>query len=154
MSESKAVILGCAGKALSADEIAFYRDERPWGFILFARNIGEPGQVEDLVAALRDSVGRPGAPVFIDQEGGRVQRLRPPVAPNYPSGSALGALHRSDSQAGLRAAWLMARLHAFDLLRLGDTDLRGKPLFRRKNRRTQSDLALAEDQKRGLQTAG
>jgi len=119
MSESKAVILGCAGKSLSNAEISFYRDERPWGFILFARNIGEPSQVQDLVAALRDSVGRPGVPVFIDQEGGRVQRLRPPVAPNYPSGSALGALHRSDSQAGLRAAWLMARLHAFDLLRLG-----------------------------------
>ena len=121
MSESKAVILGCAGKVLSADEAAFYRDERPWGFILFARNIGEPGEVQDLVASLRDSVGRPAAPVFIDQEGGRVQRLRPPVAPNYPSGGALGALYRTDRQAGLRAAWLMARLHAFDLLRLGVT---------------------------------
>jgi beta-N-acetylhexosaminidase len=121
MSESKAVILGCAGKTLSADERAFYRNERPWGFILFARNIGNPDQIQDLVGGLRDSVGRPGAPVFIDQEGGRVQRLRPPVAPNYPAGSALGALYRSDRQAGLRAAWLMARLHAFDLARLGIT---------------------------------
>lgn len=119
MSESKAVILGCAGKSISSDETSFYRDERPWGFILFARNIGEPNEIADLVASLRDSVGRPGAPVFIDQEGGRVQRLRPPVAPNYPAGSALGALYRSDRQAGLRAAWLMARLHAFDLLRFG-----------------------------------
>lgn len=119
MSESKAVILGCAGKSLSGDEASFYRDERPWGFILFARNIGEPDEIADLVASLRDSVGRPQAPVFIDQEGGRVQRLRPPVAPNYPAGSALGALYRSDRQAGLRAAWLMARLHAFDLLRFG-----------------------------------
>jgi beta-N-acetylhexosaminidase len=119
MSESKAVILGCAGKSLSADEASFYRGERPWGFILFARNIGEPAEISDLVAGLRDSVGRPDAPVFIDQEGGRVQRLRPPVAPNYPAGSALGALYRSDREAGLRAAWLMARLHAFDLLRFG-----------------------------------
>jgi beta-N-acetylhexosaminidase len=119
MSESKAVILGCAGKSLTAEEASFYRGERPWGFILFARNIGEPAQIGDLVAALRDSVGRPDAPVFIDQEGGRVQRIRPPIAPNYPSGSALGALYRSDREAGLRAAWLMARLHAFDLLRLG-----------------------------------
>jgi beta-N-acetylhexosaminidase len=119
MSESRAVILGCAGKSLSEDEIAFYRGERPWGFILFARNIGEPAEIADLVAGLRDSVGRPDAPVFIDQEGGRVQRLRPPVAPNYPASSALGALYRSDKQAGLRAAWLMARLHAFDLLRFG-----------------------------------
>ncbi len=119
MSESRAVILGCAGKSISSDEKSFYRDERPWGFILFARNIGEPNEIADLVASLRDSVGRPGAPVFIDQEGGRVQRLRPPVAPNYPAGSALGALYRDDRQAGLRAAWLMARLHAFDLLRFG-----------------------------------
>ncbi len=119
MSESKAVILGCAGKSISSDEKSFYRDERPWGFILFARNIGEPNEIADLVASLRDSVGRPGAPVFIDQEGGRVQRLRPPVAPNYPAGSALGALYRDDRQTGLRAAWLMARLHAFDLLRFG-----------------------------------
>ena len=76
MSESKAVILGCAGKSLSKDEIDFYRGERPWGFILFARNIGEPAEIADLVAGLRDSVGRPHAPVFIDQEGGRVQRLQ------------------------------------------------------------------------------
>jgi beta-N-acetylhexosaminidase len=120
MSESKAVILGCAGKSLSEDERHFYRNERPWGFILFARNIGEPNEIADLAASMRDSVGRPDAPVFIDQEGGRVQRLRPPVVPtNYPPGSALGALYRSDKEAGLRAAWLMARLHAFDLLRFG-----------------------------------
>ncbi len=119
MSESQSVILGCAGKELTPDEARFYRDVRPWGFILFARNIGEPQQITDLVAALRDSVGRPDAPVFIDQEGGRVQRLRPPIAPNYPAGSAIGALYREDRQAGLRAAWLLARLHAFDLLRFG-----------------------------------
>jgi len=59
--------------------------------------------------------------VFIDQEGGRVQRLRPPLAPNYPAGGALGALWRNDREAGTRAAWLMARLHAFDLLRFGIT---------------------------------
>ena len=86
MTESKAMILGCAGKSLTPDEISFYRGERPWGFILFARNIGEPAQIRDLVAAMRDSIGRPDAPVFIDQEGGRVQRLRPPLAPNYPAG--------------------------------------------------------------------
>jgi beta-N-acetylhexosaminidase len=121
MSESKSMILGCAGKSLTDDEIRFYRDERPWGFILFARNIGEAGQIRDLVASMRDSVGRPDAPVFIDQEGGRVQRLRPPLAPNYPAGGALGALWRDDREAGRRAAWLMARLHAFDLSRLGIT---------------------------------
>lgn len=121
MTESKAMILGCAGKNITPDEIRFYRDERPWGFILFARNIGEPEQIRDLVTSLRDSIGRPDAPVFVDQEGGRVQRLRPPVAPNYPAGSALGALYRQDKEAGLRSAWLLARLHAFDLQRLGIT---------------------------------
>ena len=119
MSESKAVILGCLGKSVSKDEVSFYRGERPWGFILFARNIGEPAEIADLVAGLRDSIGRPDAPVFIDQEGGRVQRIRPPVVPNYPSGSAIGGLYRSNREAGLRAAWLLARLHAFDLQRFG-----------------------------------
>ncbi len=118
MTESRSLVLGCAGKTLSRDEIAFYRGEAPWGFILFARNIGEPEQIKDLVAHLRDCVGW-NAPVFIDQEGGRVQRLRPPLAPNYPAGASLGALYRDDEEAGLRAAWLLARLHAFDLLRYG-----------------------------------
>lgn len=113
------MILGCAGKSLTREEINFYRNECPWAFILFARNIGEAEQIRDLVAEMRDCIGRPDALVFIDQEGGRVQRLRPPLAPNYPSGGALGALWRDDHDAGARAAWLMARLHAFDLLRYG-----------------------------------
>jgi beta-N-acetylhexosaminidase len=121
MTESKSMILGCSGKTLTPDEIRFYGDERPWGFILFARNIGEPEQIRDLVLSLRETVGRPEAPVFIDQEGGRVQRLRPPLAPNYPAGAALGALYRQGREAGLRAAWLLARLHAFDLTRFGIT---------------------------------
>ncbi|QKC83527.1 beta-N-acetylhexosaminidase [Mesorhizobium sp. NZP2077] len=121
MTESKAMILGCAGKSLTREEINFYRNECPWAFILFARNIGETEQIRDLVAEMRDCIGRPDALVFIDQEGGRVQRLRPPLAPNYPAGGALGALWRDDHDAGARAAWLMARLHAFDLLRYGIT---------------------------------
>ncbi len=121
MTESKAMILGCHGKSLSREEVRFYRGECPWVFILFARNIGEPEQIRDLVAEMRDCVNRPEAPVFIDQEGGRVQRLRPPLAPNYPAGAALGALWQDDHEAGERAAWLLARLHAFDLLRYGIT---------------------------------
>jgi beta-N-acetylhexosaminidase len=115
MSESKAMILGASGVRLTPDETAFYRDQRPWGFILFARNVSETEQVRDLIASMRDCVGRPDAPVFVDQEGGRVQRLRPPLAPNYPHASALGELYGRDRAAGLRAAWLMSRLHAFDL---------------------------------------
>lgn len=119
MSESKAIILGASTTTLTPDEKAFFRDERPWGFIVFARNISSQAQLQDLAAAMRDCVGRPNAPVFVDQEGGRVQRLRPPLARNYPPASALGALYRHDKQAGLRAAWLMSRLHSFDLLRCG-----------------------------------
>jgi len=121
MTESKAMILGATGKCLTAEELDLYRSERPWGFILFARNIGEPEQIRDLVASMRDAVGRQDAPVFIDQEGGRVQRLRPPLAPNYPTGAALGRIFAANPEAGLRAAWLMSRLHAFDLLNLGIT---------------------------------
>jgi beta-N-acetylhexosaminidase len=119
MSESKAMILGAAGLRLTPDEIAFYRDERPWGFILFARNVAEMAQVRDLAASMRDAVGRPDALVFVDQEGGRVQRLRPPLAPNYPPAGALGEIYRRDHETGLRAAWLMSRLHAADLARNG-----------------------------------
>ena len=121
MSESKAMILGAAGTRLTAEETAFYRGERPWGFILFARNIAEPQQIRDLVAEMRDCVGRPDAPVFIDQEGGRVQRLRPPLAQSYPPAASVGAVYRADAEAGERAAWLMARLHAFDLASYGIT---------------------------------
>ncbi len=119
MSESKAWIAGSSGLQLTPSEREFFAAERPWGYILFGRNIKELDQISDLVASFRDAVGNPHAPVFIDQEGGRVQRLRPPLAPNYPSGSAIGALHAVDRKQGLRVAWLMSRLHAFDLHRCG-----------------------------------
>ncbi|TIU20360.1 MAG: beta-hexosaminidase, partial [Mesorhizobium sp.] len=63
MTESKSMILGCAGKSLTREEINFYRNECPWGFILFARNIAETEQIRDLVAAMRDCIERPDAPV-------------------------------------------------------------------------------------------
>ena len=72
-----AAIFGCAGPVLSGAERDFFRDADPWGFILFARNIDTPDQVRALTAALRESVGR-DAPILIDQEGGRVARLKPP----------------------------------------------------------------------------
>lgn len=118
MSESKAMILGLSGKALTEEEKAFYRAERPWGFILFARNVGTAEELRALTDDLRDLAGE-GVPVFLDQEGGRVQRLRPPLAPNYPSAAAIGRLHAVDGEAGLRAAWLSGRLHAIDLARYG-----------------------------------
>ena len=72
-----ATVLGCGGADLSADEAAFFRDAAPWGFILFARNVETPDQLRRLTGDLRDAVGR-DAPILIDQEGGRVQRLRAP----------------------------------------------------------------------------
>lgn len=113
------MILGCSGLSLTADEKSLYRDEQPWGFIVFARNLYEPAQISDLVAEMRDTVGGRNAPVLIDQEGGRVQRIREPIVPRYPSAAVLGELYWRDKALGLRAAWLMSRLHAFDLLKLG-----------------------------------
>ena len=121
MSESKAFISGCKGLTLTVEEKAFFAGERPWGFILFGRNIGEAQQISDLVAELRDSISNPEAPVLIDQEGGRVQRIRPPIVPQYPNGAAIGEIYRREPEQGLRAAWLMSRLHAFDLMRFGIT---------------------------------
>lgn len=120
MTESKALILGCSGLSLTPDEKAFYREHRPWGFILFGRNIGDAAQITDLIADMRDSVGW-HAPVLIDQEGGRVQRIKPPILQAYPSAQVLGDIYRQDREKGIRAAWLMSRLHAFDLRRLGFT---------------------------------
>ena len=125
MNESKALILGCSGLALTPDEKAFYREHRHWGFILFGRNIGDAAQISDLIASMRESVGWE-APVLIDQEGGRVQRIKPPILQAYPSAQVLGDIYRQDREKGLRAAWLMSRLHAFDLKALGFTmDCRG-----------------------------
>lgn len=119
MTDTKAMILGCSGLTLTQDEIALYKAERPWGFILFGRNIGDAQQITDLVASMRDAVGRPDAPVLIDQEGGRVQRIRPPLLQSYPNAQALGEIYLRDKAQGLRAAWLMSRLHAFDLMKFG-----------------------------------
>ncbi|MDQ0457201.1 beta-N-acetylhexosaminidase [Rhizobium paknamense] len=113
------MILGCSGPVLTQDEIAFFRDHQPWGFIVFGRNCVDGAQIADLVAGLRDTVGGRNAPVLIDQEGGRVQRIREPMSPRYPSGAAIGDLYRRDRQKGQRAAWIMSRLHAFDLSRYG-----------------------------------
>ena len=77
-----AAILGVQGPDLLAQEQAFFREANPWGFVLFARNVETPGQLSRLTAALREAVGRE-APIFIDQEGGRVQRLRPPHWHDY-----------------------------------------------------------------------
>jgi beta-N-acetylhexosaminidase len=114
-----ACILGCAGLTLSAEEAAFFRQVKPWGFILFARNVETPDQVRALVDALRDTVGRDDAPVLIDQEGGRVARLKPPHWKRYPPGEAYGQLAGDNPLLKREITRLGARLLAHDLSALG-----------------------------------
>jgi len=118
---SRAFITGVSGPELSAAEREFIRTERPWGFILFRRNIETPAQVILLISELRKELGEPDAPVLIDQEGGRVQRLGPPHWPVYPPGAIFGALYDLDPALGLSAARLSARLIAADLIEAGVT---------------------------------
>jgi beta-N-acetylhexosaminidase len=115
----KAVIFGCAGTTLSADERAFFRDADPLGFILFARNIETPEQTRRLTDEMRSCVARAEAPVLIDQEGGRVARLKPPHWRKAPPGRVLGELYARDREAGLEAARLNSRLLALDVASVG-----------------------------------
>ena len=118
---TRAFITGVSGFTLTAHERAFLRAERPWGFILFKRNIDTPAQTSVLVEELRESVGDLDVPVLIDQEGGRVQRFGPPHWPAYPPGAVFGTLYDIDRKLGLAAARLSARLIAADLIDLGVT---------------------------------
>jgi len=114
----RAFITGLAGTTITPDERAFLREREPWGFIIFTRNIDTPAQVRRLTASVRDAVGR-DAPVLVDQEGGRVQRLGPPHWPTYPPGAAYGRLYNRNAADGIRAAYLGARLIAADLAAVG-----------------------------------
>lgn len=111
-----AAILGCEGPALTAGEAAFFREADPLGFILFARNVATPDQVRRLTADLRDAVGR-DAPVLVDQEGGRVQRLRAPHWREWLP--PLDEVARHPPQTRARAIWLRYRLIAADLRAVG-----------------------------------
>lgn len=113
---ARAVIFGCGGTRISPAERSFFAEADPWGFILFARNVENPAQLRRLTSELRESVGR-DAPVLVDQEGGRVQRLRPPHwrdwLPALDEATSLAADARS------RALWLRARLIAAELREAG-----------------------------------
>ena len=121
MARPLACILGCAGLELSPEEHAFFRETRPWGFILFKRNVDTPQQVTRLTEALREAVDNPSAPILIDQEGGRVQRMGPPHWPAYPPGRAYGEILTNDPLTRREAARLGARLMAHDLRQVGIT---------------------------------
>ena len=116
---SAACILGCAGLRLGPEERALFREVRPWGFILFARNIEDADQTRALIDALREAADDAGAPVFVDQEGGRVQRLKPPLARRRRPADLFGALYVDRPETAVEAVWLNHRLIAHELAALG-----------------------------------
>ncbi len=118
VSAPRALVLGCAGEQLTPEEKRFFAAADPLGFVLFRRNCRTREQVRALVAEWRACVGRPDAPVLIDQEGGRVARLRPPEWRAYPAAARIGAL---PDPLATEAARLAARLIADDLAELGIT---------------------------------
>jgi beta-N-acetylhexosaminidase len=115
-----AFICGCSGLELSSDECRFVADSRPWGLILFKRNVADPIQLRRLTERFREVLGRTDAPVLIDQEGGRVQRMGPPHWPAYPAAGAFDMLpvDQSHKRALVR---LTAQLLAHDLRQVGIT---------------------------------
>ncbi len=113
------MIFGLAGDTLTADERRLFAAADPLGFILFARNCVEPAQVRALCGELRAIVGRTDAPILIDQEGGRVARLRPPHWPEFPPAARFGALARARPDAAVEAVRLNARLIAHEVTALG-----------------------------------
>ena len=119
----RSFISGCEGIQLSLDETTFFQEQNPWGLILFKRNCETPAQINALTSAFRGAVGRKDAPVFIDQEGGRVQRLGPPSNywRKYPAARAYGDLYARNPLAALRAARHVGRLMAEDLIEAGIT---------------------------------
>ncbi len=116
----RAFICGCAGPAFGADEEAFIRDASPWGLILFRRNVVDRAQMRALTARFRELTGRADAPVLIDQEGGRVQRMTAPHWNAYPAAARLSAVS-DDPIVQARAAFLASRLIAHDLAEVGVT---------------------------------
>jgi beta-N-acetylhexosaminidase len=118
---ASAAVYGCQGTVLASTEREFFRDVRPFGFILFARNAEAPVQLSALCDQLRDSIGDDQAPILIDQEGGRVQRLKPPHWQARPAARRFGDLFERSAHQGREAAYLCARLIAHDLRSVGVT---------------------------------
>jgi beta-N-acetylhexosaminidase len=116
---ASACILGCAGTELTDAERDFFRAVKPWGFILFARNIRDRDQTRALCEALREAAGDTGALVFVDQEGGRVQRLKPPLARHRRPAALFGQLHDHRPETAEEAVRLNHQLMAYELADFG-----------------------------------
>lgn len=118
MAEPRACILSIAGQTLAGDEVKLLARANPWGVILMGRSCGSPGQVRALTDSIQQATGRPTL-IFIDQEGGRVRRLRPPNWPDFPAAGVYGTLYAQDRAKGLEATWLGHRLMAAELEAIG-----------------------------------
>jgi beta-N-acetylhexosaminidase len=119
----RAAILGIAGTRLSADEIAQFRAAPPFGLILFARNIADPPQLRALTAEIRDLLGA-ATPILIDQEGGRVARLRPPHWPSFPPAAQFEHGPAEAAEANAFALGAMCRAEGLDVVCAPVLDLR------------------------------
>src|SRR4051812_28786227 len=113
------LITGLSGEALTDEERRFYRDAKPAGVIIFGRNVAGGAQLKHLIDDVRDAVGTTDFLVLVDQEGGRVQRLKPPVAHLLPAAAAYAALYRRDAEKAKCAAFAIARLTAEELSGFG-----------------------------------
>ena len=117
----RAFVSGCSGHRLTSEERDFFKSTSPWGLILFKRNVLEPIQIKELISEFREVVGRSDAPVLIDQEGGRVQRLGPPHWRRYPAAQRYLEAARGNLSKAEELTCLGARLIAHDLHELGFT---------------------------------
>jgi len=118
---SQAAIYGLAATGISRDEAAFFRESRPTGYILFRRNIENREQLRRLTDALRSLEGHDEVPILIDQEGGRVARMRPPIWPAFPSGEAFDRLYQIAPSSAIEAARVNARALGLMLHEVGVT---------------------------------
>lgn len=112
-------IFGLAGLTLTDNERAFFRDSDPAGYILFGRNIENRTQLRQLTDELRDLDGRSNLPILIDQEGGRVARMKSPEWPDFPSGAAFDTLYERAPASAIEAARLNAMALASMLSEVG-----------------------------------
>ncbi len=114
-------IFGISGQSLTDAERDLFRERAPFGFILFRRNIDTPEQLKKLTDSLRELTGRADTPILIDQEGGRVQRLRPPHWVDLPHTRALGDLYKKNREAGIKATKLQTQTIAGMIAEAGFT---------------------------------
>ncbi len=114
-----AAIFGLSGPVMTADEAAFFKDANPAGYIIFKRNVVNRDQLRALTDSLRSLHGRDDVPILIDQEGGRVQRMGPPVWPAFPAGAAFDALYDVAPMSAIEAARVNAKAIALTLAEVG-----------------------------------